>query len=571
MGRNTLKKSSSRINQNTQKEQTNIFEIIEDRLIPDKEAKQMRGEVFTPINLVNEMLFGLRKSAIKKLEGDMPDIKSKEYYKFIWGLDEEGNIFDDDEDDRLGGIPLKLFRDSNTRWLDPANGIGNFPVVAFYMLDYQLNKHGNNEGLKGDSHTKKRRKHIVEKMLFMVELNKGNTNTARKIFNLIVPDATPNILCADTLKVTDARLLTLLGENRFDVIMGNPPYNSGGVKSSGVHDESNHESIWPHFITQTTHPFPGSLQLLKPEGYLCFIHPSSWLQENDRGKVNALLLSYHMPFLRIYTNFQSGVLFSGGGLIRTAYYVLQNIHYKPEHEIILLDTENKLETLHRKNFTESFSIYSSNNILIRKTFRKLKAIGDIPGYLKSGGKINGDIPNGQYPNIKTHLQDGIHVCKTNAKFHDLEKAKIIIKSSANFYYYDDYTTHEDSGEYGVYGNRGYYILDSIENLKRISKFLNTNLVKIILKATKHSQDNFDPNYIPDIRDYTGEISDKALCDFLKLDYDHVKEYKFIPNKQNIAKESDGCNSKTKKNNTATKKPKANKNTTQKRKSNNNSL
>ena len=98
MGRNTLKKSSSRINQNTQKEQTNIFEIIEDRLIPDKEAKQMRGEVFTPINLVNEMLFGLRKSAIKKLEGDMPDIKSKEYYKFIWGLDEEGNIFDDDED-----------------------------------------------------------------------------------------------------------------------------------------------------------------------------------------------------------------------------------------------------------------------------------------------------------------------------------------------------------------------------------------------------------------------------------------------------------------------------------------
>lgn len=542
------------------KPQINIFEIIEDRLIPDKEAKQIRGEVFTPINLVNEMLFGLRKSVIKRLKGEMPDIKSKEYYQLIWGLDEEGKIIDDDESDRIGGIPLALFRDYNTKWLDPANGIGNFPIIAFYMLDYQLNKHGKNKLLKGQENTNKRRKHIIEKMLFMIELNKENANTSRKIFKLIVPDATPNILCADTLKLTDAKLLTLLGENRFDVIMGNPPYNSGGVKHSGV-ENSDYASIWPHFLTQTTKPFPGSLRLLKPNGYLCFIHPSSWLQLNDEAKINGLLLSYHIPFLRIFTNNQSNNLFSGGGQIRTAYYVLHNISQTPEQTIVLLDTENNMDSLRRKLFGERFAIYSNNNILIQKTFRKFNPIGDIPGYLISTGKINGDLPPGPYPNIKTHKRDGIHICKTNKKFRDLEKAKIIIKSSANFYYFDDYTTKENSGKYGVYGHKGFYIVDSIEHLKRISEFLNTNLVKIILEATKHSQDNFDPKFIPDIRDYTGEITDKALCDFLKIDYEHVKQYEFIPNNQTVAKESHGCKSKT------AAKVKTPKNTTKKRKNN----
>ena len=121
----------------TAKRYNSIIDIIDKRLIPDDVAKKLRGEVFTPLNLVREMLLGIRKGSKKADESE------------IWGIDKEGNFFDDDENDRIGGIPLAIWRDPETKWLDPANGIGNFPVIAFYMLDYQLGKHGP-KGFKGD-------------------------------------------------------------------------------------------------------------------------------------------------------------------------------------------------------------------------------------------------------------------------------------------------------------------------------------------------------------------------------------------------------------------------------------
>jgi hypothetical protein len=204
-----------------------VLEIIEKRLIPDEEAKKARGEVFTPLNLVREMLFGLRKSVLEKLKGDLPDIKSEEYNKLIWGIDDVGNFIDDDEKDKVGGIPLQVFRDSKSKWLDPANGIGNFPVVVFYMLDYQLGKHGNDSKLKGEDNAEKRKEHIIKNMLYMIELNKGNINASKKIFSLIAPGVEPNICCANTLTLTDENLKTKFKIDRidrFDVVMGNPPY-----------------------------------------------------------------------------------------------------------------------------------------------------------------------------------------------------------------------------------------------------------------------------------------------------------------------------------------------------------
>jgi hypothetical protein len=243
-----------------------VLEIIDERLIPDATAKQARGEVFTPLNLVREILFGIRKSAIDKGNTE------------IWGIDKEGNFFDDNEDDRVGGIPLSIWRDPDTKMLDPANGIGNFPVVAFYMLDYQLGKHGPKE-LRGNENKLKRRNHIVEKMLYMIELDKGNVNTARKIFNKISPGATPNIICANTLEITDERLNTVFkGVNRFDVVMGNPPFNSGHR-----HDEGK-EKIWPYFIDKSKYLLPGGIHILKKGGILLFVLPQTW-----RNKSNPIL------------------------------------------------------------------------------------------------------------------------------------------------------------------------------------------------------------------------------------------------------------------------------------------
>lgn len=190
-----------------------ILETIERRLIPDEQAKKARGEVFTPLNLVREMLYGVRKSALDK--GEIA----------IWGMNEKGKFFEDDPEDRVGGIPLDLWRDPNTKWLDPANGIGNFPYIAFYMLDYQLKRHGINGSKKWNAKT--RRKHIVEKMLYMMEIDRGNVNTGYKIMEFLSPGSKANICCTNSLATRKEDLEDQFGTSEFDVIMGNPPFNPG--------------------------------------------------------------------------------------------------------------------------------------------------------------------------------------------------------------------------------------------------------------------------------------------------------------------------------------------------------
>ena len=67
----------------------------------------------------------------------------------------------------LDKLPKDVWTNPNLKWLDPANGIGNFPIVVYYKLM---------EGLKGIEKYKddeKRSKHIIEN-IFMV----NSTNTS---------------------------------------------------------------------------------------------------------------------------------------------------------------------------------------------------------------------------------------------------------------------------------------------------------------------------------------------------------------------------------------------------------
>ncbi len=92
-----------------------LLKLINDRLKSKKVEKKENGEVFTPMILVNEML------------------------------------------DKL---PNGVWKNKNLKWFDPATGMGNFPIAVYLRLM---------EGLKDE---KIRKKHILENMLYMCELNK---------------------------------------------------------------------------------------------------------------------------------------------------------------------------------------------------------------------------------------------------------------------------------------------------------------------------------------------------------------------------------------------------------------
>ena len=91
-----------------------LLELINECLKPKDVEKKQFGEVFTPIKLVNEML------------------------------------------DKL---PLEVWKNKNLKWLDPASGMGNFPIAVYLSLM---------EGLKDViSNEKMRKKHIRKYVIYV--------------------------------------------------------------------------------------------------------------------------------------------------------------------------------------------------------------------------------------------------------------------------------------------------------------------------------------------------------------------------------------------------------------------
>ena len=91
-----------------------LLEFINGCLKPKEIEKKKFGEVFTPIPLINEML------------------------------------------DKL---PQEVWINPDLKWLDPANGMGNFMIIIYFRL---------NEGLKDIfMNDEVRKKHILENMLYM--------------------------------------------------------------------------------------------------------------------------------------------------------------------------------------------------------------------------------------------------------------------------------------------------------------------------------------------------------------------------------------------------------------------
>ena len=97
-------------------------------------------------------------------------------------------------------------------------------------------------------------------MLYMAEINKKNCYIISKVLNN--KKYKLNIYCGDSLNYDIHKKFNI---EKFDVIMGNPPFNKGGIKSSSGRMLGNeNKTIWPDFIQS-------SLNHLQDNGYLTFI------------------------------------------------------------------------------------------------------------------------------------------------------------------------------------------------------------------------------------------------------------------------------------------------------------
>jgi hypothetical protein len=154
-----------------------LLELINECLKPKVIEKRKFGEVFTPMSFINNDMLG-----------DLEEYYKKKYNK---------NIFEDD----------------TLKWGDTTAGMGNFPIAIYYKLMDGLTAKIPNE--------KERKKHILEKMLYMAEYNKKNCFIIKQIFNMN-NEHKLNLYEGDSLQLD---IHHVFGIDKFDVCIGNPPYN----------------------------------------------------------------------------------------------------------------------------------------------------------------------------------------------------------------------------------------------------------------------------------------------------------------------------------------------------------
>ena len=388
-----------------------VLNIIRNRLTVREEEKNLYGEVFTPIELICEM---------------------------------------------FSHIPDEVWTNPNLKWLDPANGIGNFPVIAYYKLM---------ESLKGyKPKGKSLSKYIIEDMLYMVELNPVNVRVCRKIFKMIDPDATPNIVKHDFLTFDSKKEF---GIEKFDVIMGNPPFQieQTGKRKGGYGGRT----LWDKFVVN-------SFNILNENGILGYIHPASW--RKPENKLWNLLGKKQLLYLHIFSKTDGQKIFNAS--TRFDVYVLKNNPITKN--TIVIDEKNKQNSINLLDwpFLPNYEYENIKKIITTEEIG-IKVIYSASLYDTRKPYLNKEkIGKYKYPVVHSITQKGLtYVYADDKKRGHFGVPKVLLNFNEQQYPVNDF-----EGKYGMSQLTYGIPIKSKKEGDDIVKAINTSEFKEIIKSTK---------------------------------------------------------------------------------------
>ena len=403
-----------------------IQEKIEKYLPVREDKKNKNGEVFTPVDLIRDM---------------------------------------------VENLPPSVWTNPSLKWLDPANGIGNFPMIVYNKLYERLPN--SYKGENGEYSTEKGKKeHILKNMLYMIELDSTNVKISRRIFG-----KNANISCCSFLE--DNWVKDFNGLDRFDIIIGNPPYNENGVgKGGGV--------LWKDFVFK-------SFKILNDKGYLVLIHPTGWRKPpGERASAGDVWVEFkknNLIFLKIsdkkIPNFPI-----------VDYYVLQKTEKQNDTHVINEFEGHKFDgkiNLYKHDFIPHFvngEVFSILNKVINKSGEHFDIIRNQSFQPTKEDMKKSGIPHTYY--YDTTSKDYLLVYKKYKKDipEYINQNKIIMTYSNGKQKGLLYPKHY-SKEMGSTSNTMYQLINSKDNVKNILLLLNSELINFILKITQYSE---PPNY-----------------------------------------------------------------------------
>ena len=408
-----------------------------------------------------------------------------------------------------------FFSNPDLKWLDPGCGSGNFSITLFYLLD---------NGLKDVTIDKNlRQNHIIENMIYMIEIQESNINILKNIFGINANIIHQNFLTYDI-------------DEKYDIIIGNPPFNYNGiikVPTSNKNKKQDGKTIWHEFINK-------SLSLLKNHtGLLCVFIPSIWLKPDKKG-MNNKLLSYKIENLNCFSNTETNKIFKGMAQTPSCFFKLQNI---PSNNYINIFDKKinkyvnfKLEKnmpipIFAQSICLKFKPWLNNNIKVNKTNM----------YPKNSLFSNKRDENYNFINISTCKLEGL-TPKLVIKYSNIlqpyyGKPKLVLAHKMYGFPYLDIC-----GNYGICNRDNYVIMkDSIDKLIKLQKFLSTKTALYMFEACRYRMKYLEKyvfELLPDISelsDFPDIIDDNTISDYFKFSKEETdiiknftkKNYKFF--------------------------------------------
>ena len=404
-----------------------------------------------------------------------------------------------------------VFTDPDKTWLDVGAGQGYFSMLVFERLNRGL------LALMPDDLARK--KHIIEKMLYMIELKESNINALKKMFG-----EKANIIHADycTYTCTSTHNVCI---NCFDYIIGNPPYNAHGMKKVPTNNARNKKedgkTLWTQFIRK-------SLTLLKPEtGQMCMIVPALWLKP-DKEKTYQLLRAYKIEKIHCLSNSETNTIFKGEAQTPTCFFLLTNT--TPLNNIIQLYDKNRQTYVHFDQLVgKPIPLFGAH--IIQKLQPCLFKAGPLKVHKTNMPPIKSKFTElaytttYPYTNITTCVLEGLQpVLLLN--YSDIPQAfqgqqKLVLAHKMyGFPYWDQL------GHLGI-ANRDNYIIvgKTATEFTQLAAFLSTKLALYIFEAARYRMkylEKYAFEFIPDITrlpEFPAEqaITEETVADFFGLD------------------------------------------------------
>jgi hypothetical protein len=394
-------------------------------------------------------------------------------------------------DDMLAALPSHVWTNPDSKWCDPACGIGNFPLkLIFGGTGYEGLLNGLADVIPDRP---KRLTHILENMLYCGDINESSVKQLLQTLKEIAPGAKPNVEVGDFLE--------RVAEPQFDIIVGNPPYNSGGTKRAG--EKRIHVRFTAH-----------ALACLKPHGYLSFVCPPNYREAGSTMNMIFRGAKGVFEHIRIYGPNETHKLFKVQTRVDSFIW-----HAGTSGKCHIIDERgNKYIgdidlTRHVPNF--GFSI-----------FEKLRSLrpADLKMYRTTEATTitcekSGLVPDGTYKIIHLIVEDGIKVLRRNRP-HSLQRVPKLILNGLGI----PYVFYDKTGQYGV--TQTPVVIE--HPTEALYKFMTSPLFYCMLWGLRITGNNNLPYMLEDIpADYGKSLhfstDEQALIDSFRVPVFELKE------------------------------------------------